>query len=403
MDCTRARARYLAALGLTALGGCHGAEPAPTVGVEGPAASTAQADTAAPPSQAVPAPAHHTAPWVPEVEPSAMPRQHPGIALCPQGPFCVPQPESAGASPAQEPLQMCAATVPLPPGIGPTPGPRTPTVSFDATRTTIERAKDPAACCYKWNLLCVGGRTLRGPEGPVTAVTSRRRDWTAAASLVAVPRDAELAEALATYWQREAAFEHASVGSFARASLSLMALGAPPELLAATHAAALDEIEHARLCYGLASAYCGAPRGPGPLPVGWALSAPSLVELAVETFVDGCVGEAAAALALREGAAAAEDGAVRAILDRIAEDEERHAELAWRTVSFALVEGGDAVARALVSAAAMLRGEPGSDARAPAGPDLASCGALGEAARRAIRRAATAEVALPCLEALLAA
>jgi hypothetical protein len=275
-------------------------------------------------------------------------------------------------------------------------------VGFDAARTTIERASDPAACCYKWNVLCVGGRALRGPEGPLTAATSRRRDWVAPQSAAAVPSDPELADALAAYWEREAAFEHASVGAFARASLSLLALGAPPELLSATHAAALDEIEHARLCYGLASTYGGAPRGPGPLPVGGALSAPSLVELAVETFVDGCVGEAAAALALREGMAAAGDGAVRAILDRIAEDEERHAELAWRTLSFALAAGGEAVARALRSAAEALRGEPGGGEPTPAGPDLAAYGALGEAARRAIRQAATAEVALPCLEALLA-
>ena len=415
MNCTRARGRYLAALGLTAAAGCHGAEPsatsAPTVTVEAapaaPAPETAAAPvatSAAPPASAAPKVAHHTGPWVPAVEPEPLVKRRPGIGICPQGPFCVPQPAEAGASAAPAPLQMCAGTVDLPSGIGPAPGTRRPTVAFDAARTTIERGSDPAACCYKWNVLCVGGRALRGPEGPITAGTARRDDWTAAATMGdPKPPPAAVREALAAYWDREAAFEHASVAAFARASLALLALGAPPDLLAATHAAAIDEIEHARLCYGLASTYGGARRGPGPLPVGGALAAPSLVDLAVETFVDGCVGEAAAALALREGAAVAEDGAVREILERIAEDEERHAELAWRTVAWALAAGGHAVVGAVRDAARSLRDEPDAGPGVAAGPDLSAHGALGEAERRAIRARAIAEVALPCLDALLAA
>ena len=54
-----------------------------------------------------------------------------------------------------------------------------PTVAFDAARTAAERAGDPAACCYQWNVLCVGGRALRGAEGPVTAATTPRGDWLA--------------------------------------------------------------------------------------------------------------------------------------------------------------------------------------------------------------------------------
>ncbi len=184
--------------------------------------------------------------------------------------------------------------------------------------------------------------------------------------------------ALAAHWEREAAFEHASVGAFARASLSLLAVGAPPELLAATHAAAADEVEHARLAYALASAYGGSGRGPGPLAVGGAVETPSIARLAVETFVDGCAGEATAALALREGAAASEDLEVRAILTRIAEDEERHAELAFRTVAWALGTGGDEVARGLDEALAALRDEPRRGLR---------CGSSGGARPLGVRRA----------------
>ncbi|MCA9546694.1 MAG: ferritin-like domain-containing protein, partial [Myxococcales bacterium] len=52
---------------------------------------------------------------------------------------------------------------------------------------------------------------------------------------------------LADHWTRQALAEHASVASFARFALHLMAVGAPPDLLVATHQAGLDEIEHARL------------------------------------------------------------------------------------------------------------------------------------------------------------
>jgi hypothetical protein len=410
MSTSRARARYLAALGLTAASGCHGTEPGntttPTVTVESAApatsaaASSAPATTTAVPSSTAAPKAHHTAPWVPAVaEPFTAP--HPGLARCPQGPFCVPQPAGAGPSPAPEPYAMCSATVDLPAGIGPAPGGRKASVSFDAARTTGERASDPAACCYAWHVLCVGGRALRGPEGPIAAAPTSRPDWKGAAPVADVPTT--FRERLSTYWSREAAFEHASVAAFARASLSLLALGAPPDLIAATHTAAIDEVEHARLCYGLASSYGGAARGPGPLPVGGALSAPSIEDLAVETLVDGCAGEAAAALALREAARRAQDGGVGAILDRLAEDEERHAELAWRTLAWALAEGGAGVARAVRAAAEALDEDPGETGDEVGSPDLSAYGALREAERRAIRRRAIAEVVRPCLDALLSA
>jgi hypothetical protein len=400
-----ARGRYLAAIGLTSLGaafavaGCHGSEPTATPPPPPTTATATGSATAA---------AHHTAAWVPAVEPVPMDEKpRPGVGMCPHGPFCVPQPATAGEAPAPAPNQMCASTVAIPAGIGPevSPGGRVPSVTFDPARTTTERAADPAACCYRWNVLCVGGRALRGEEGPVTAPAARRGDWLAAEGAVEV---ADLApavrEALAAHWAREAAFEHASVASFARASLALLAVGAPPELVGATHAAALDEIEHARLTYALASAYGGKPTGPAALDVGdGAGRATTLVSLAVETFLDACAGESAAALALREAAALAEDGAVRAVLVRIADDEERHAELAWHTVAWALRAGGDGVARALATAMDSLRAEAAEPSEQAGDEALARHGVLGEGAQRAIRRRAIAEVVIPCGEALLAA
>jgi hypothetical protein len=404
MNYTRARGRYLAALGLTATFGCHGAEPSPSVGTDTAAVATppSTTTTTAPPQ-------HHTGPWVPTAAAASGPPRHPGIAICPHGPFCVPQPTEAGAAPVPTPDETCSLTAPIPDGMGPaaTLNGRTPGVTFDAASTATERASDPAACCYQWHVLCVGGRALRGAAGPVTAATTARGDWVADDPEVSALPEAER-EALAVYWEREAAFEHASVAAFAQASLLLLAVGAPADLVAATHAAAIDEVEHARLTYALASAYGGARRGPGPLAIASAVGGTgevSLARLAVDTFVDGCAGEAAAALALREAAAVARDPGVRATLTRIAEDEERHAELAFRTVAWALSAGGPQVARALSQATETLGAELAADAPpAPAAvePDRSAHGALSEAARRVIRRRALAEVVLPCAEAMLA-
>ena len=66
-------------------------------------------------------------------------------------------------------------------------------------------------------------------------------------------------------WLRAARSEHAAVASFARFSLDLMRLGAPPELLRASARAAADEVAHAQAAFGIAGALLGHPLGPGPL------------------------------------------------------------------------------------------------------------------------------------------
>ena len=51
--------------------------------------------------------------------------------------------------------------------------------------------------------------------------------------------------------------EHASVASFARHTLQLLNIGAPSELLMSSQKAAIDEVRHAKMCYGLAAAFFG--------------------------------------------------------------------------------------------------------------------------------------------------
>jgi hypothetical protein len=95
--------------------------------------------------------------------------------------------------------------------------------------------------------------------------------------------------AIGREWLRDALAEHASVASFSAFNLSLLALGAPAELVRASAAATLDEVYHARACFELASQYEGRPLGPSPLDVmnlQVGADLPSAVERA---FLDGCI------------------------------------------------------------------------------------------------------------------
>src|SRR6202042_477762 len=123
--------------------------------------------------------------------------------------------------------------------------------------------------------------------------------------------------------------------------VALLAAGAPADLVALAHSAALDEIQHARLCFALASAYAGEEIAPGPFPLGSEVRVGAdLKSLAASTFAEGCVGETVAAVVASAQLAQATDPAVRAALAEIAADEARHAELAWRTVAWAVQTGG---------------------------------------------------------------
>ncbi|WP_437936316.1 ferritin-like domain-containing protein [Sorangium sp. So ce341] len=214
-------------------------------------------------------------------------------------------------------------------------------------------------------------------------------------------------ETLADGWLRSALEEHASVASFARFALDLMAHGAPSSLVEAAHIAALDEVGHARLGFSLASAYRGAPVGPAAFPMAPGIPvAADLAALARAAAEEGCVGETVAALVAAEQRARAEDAAVRAALQAIADDEARHAELAWLTVAWAIGAGGEPVRRGVAevfeAAVASLGGPP------PAGPApgrgraaaLAAHGHLAGSDLYELRSAALAQVVLPCARAL---
>jgi hypothetical protein len=223
---------------------------------------------------------------------------------------------------------------------------------FSAQETTEQRRWDPRACCYVELRNCqnlrrpldapVPGRPLRGPQRDRTVAPEARGDgWCTEVAPTSLPPP-PLAAELSARWVRAARDEHASVAAFSRASLELLALGAPPDLLARTHGAALDEIAHAEAAWSLASAYAGERLRPGPLPLP-PPRRPSPTTLAEEAIVDGVVGETLAAAEARLAAAQAVDPRVAAVLLRVAEDEERHASLALSTLRWLVREWPDDV------------------------------------------------------------
>jgi hypothetical protein len=155
--------------------------------------------------------------------------------------------------------------------------------------------------------------------------------------------------AVGALWREIAQLEHASVAAFARVVAELTALGAPPELIDATRDAQTDEVRHAQLAFALASSYLDTPLQPGAMP-SLDRPVPSLAELAAETATEGCIGETLSVLLAGAQLARATHPQVVAALERIVADESRHAELAWRTVEWALETGDAHVRQAVVRA-----------------------------------------------------
>jgi hypothetical protein len=123
-----------------------------------------------------------------------------------------------------------------------------------------------------------------------------------------------------------ARLEAASVVAFRRLGEELRAHGAPRALVAAAERSARDEVRHARVTSRMARA-----RGarPARVTVKRAREARSLEDLAIENAVEGCVRETYAALVAKRQAARASDPGIARAMVAIAEDETRHAALAW--------------------------------------------------------------------------
>lgn len=274
-------------------------------------------------------------------------------------------------------------------------------------------SSDPySSCCYEVNYrelkneFCVVGRPLMHEGRPITATVHNARvatGWSAAPQPVLAGLSLEQRAALREHWLEVSLLEHASVASFSRFALDLMAFGAPPELVFGAHNAAADEVVHARLSFALASAFAGEVLAPGrlALPNGIQI-ATSLAELARAAAIEGCIGETLAVVLAAEQLKGATDPAVRAALTQIIQDESKHAELAWATLRWALKSGDASVRRAIeevfaspLEHCAFLDVEPVDGVAVPS-HGLPSSKAMIQAGRMALER-----VVLPAAKLLL--
>lgn len=182
-------------------------------------------------------------------------------------------------------------------------------------------------------------------------------DWARGARPDAEDLDLPTRRALEALWLHDAQKEHASVPAFARVGWWLSGCGAPAELLAWCHRAALEEIEHAELCFALAAGYGGREHTVEPMPEllagGLRVRGPALVALARESLADGCLLEDFNADVAAACAQVCAEPATRAVLEQVAREEREHARFSWAVVRWAL--GADAaVAPALGRAIAAL-------------------------------------------------
>jgi hypothetical protein len=288
----------------------------------------------------------------------------------------------------------------------------------DSFRLTVSRPR--ASSCDSTS--CAIGRPLLVEGESRSAGRTARTDWSdlspssippivlnaPAAHAPILPPDTEsltpeLRAALAANWREIAALEHASIASFARFSLELLALGAPPTLLLGAQQAAADEVVHAQLAFALAGTYAGTALGPTALDVTGVAPSIDAAQIAAALVTEACVGETLGAAEARALAGFVKDPALAAVWERIADDEARHAELGWSTLAWLLRTSGEDVRRiaeeAFERAIVTMRADP----IMPSAIVAPEHGLLSPAMHGALRRQALDEVVAPCARAVLGA
>ena len=191
--------------------------------------------------------------------------------------------------------------------------------------------------------------------------------------------------ALGAVFAERAYLEAVSVHAFARLERELGHHGAPESLSVEARRARRDEVRHAAIMARLACRHGREAR----LPPRQARSeVRSLFAVALENAVEGCVRETYGAVVGLVEARASRDPEVRRSLSRIAEDECRHAELAWAIASWALPQLSLEERRQI--RAAMARGRPTSRAGRQRADRAAARGArLPDSRRRGVRARGT--------------
>ncbi len=189
-------------------------------------------------------------------------------------------------------------------------------------------------------------------------------------------------------WFAELAhLEGASIAAFRTLRAELLAHGAPRELVQMAERSAKDEVRHTRVTARIARKFGATPQ----LAKVRRGAVRSLEALAIENAAEGCVRETFGALLAAHQAEHAADPEIRAEMATIADDETRHAALAWAVAEWASARldaaGRARVAEAKAKAVDALRAE--IEAETPASlvataglPTAASARALLDGAAR---------------------
>jgi hypothetical protein len=229
---------------------------------------------------------------------------------------------------------------------------------FDPTRLELAPAAGiviPPVALALTRTCSIPGRPRRDADGiaplPLLALNTRSRGD-------APPEAVQV-------WSTRARAEWASVPAFRELADQLRALNAPASLVTRCYGAYADEVRHALLSGG----HC-AELGEGRVvldrnAVGTRAllsGRPALARLAVESWIDGCLGEGTAAACAEREAELAQQPAIRATQRTIARDEGQHAELGWDVLQWTLQEGGDSVRSALHATAFARASEPDAQA-----------------------------------------
>jgi hypothetical protein len=245
--------------------------------------------------------------------------------------------------------------------------------------------------CGSNHVSCRGVGVGTGDGGVVPGIECTRRAECGAgrrpAGLMAVRDEAWPRDDAACWLASAAHLEEASVHAFSRLRHELAAHRAPRRLLRAASRAARDERRHARTMRALVRR-----RGARAPAVEVAMHLPrSLLALAIENAIEGCVRETWSALLAHHQARHARDPLVRAAMARIAVDETRHAALAW-SIDRHLCRRFDRTTRAHLEAlrsrearavmAALEGGRPRDEALGLPGPEMAT--ALADGLYRAL-------------------
>lgn len=210
---------------------------------------------------------------------------------------------------------------------------------------------------------------------------------------------------LAQAWRQDALAEHASIASMQRFALELLTLGTDPALVRAAVEATRDEVDHTARCLDIAARLDGQAHQPGPLDLTGFTLRQGLADVAVAAVLEGCIGETLAAVQAATAARHAGPELAR-MLATIAEDESRHALLAWQCVADCLQRGGPAVRvaveRAFAAGLAMQPRQGDADALELVPAALRrQWGRLTRTEAARLDRATLAEVVAPCAERLL--